>query len=30
MVFMTLTFIEKQQNKLHAGHQKFLKGANVV
>ena len=29
MVYMTLTFTEKQNN-LHAGHRKFLKGANVV
>ena len=29
MVYMTLTFTEKQSN-LHAGHRKFLKGANVV
>ena len=30
MVSTTLTFIEKQQNNLDIGHQKFLKDTNVI
>ena len=30
MVSTTLMFIGKQQNNLYIGHQKFLKGTNII